>query len=46
MSQRTAHYNQKMNSSCLKTPKGGGMEAACNQFSSFCEVKTASLKTA
>jgi len=45
MSRRNAHFNQKLNTPSLKLPKGG-MEAACYQFSSFCEVKTASLKTA
>jgi hypothetical protein len=43
MSRNLAHFN--LISPNLKLPKGG-MEAACYQFSSFCEVKTASLKTA
>jgi len=43
MSDNTAM--QKSLSSSLKLPEGG-MEAACYQFNSFCEVKTASLKTA
>jgi len=45
MSQKSAIFNKKMNTPSLKLPKGG-MEAACYQFSSFCKVKTASLKTA
>ena len=43
MSQKNAHFN--LISPTQKMPKGG-MEAACYQFNSFCEVKTASLKTA
>jgi len=39
MSQKNAHFN--LISPTQKMPKGG-MEAACYQFNSFCEVKTAS----